>query len=87
MNTQVEQRRTSQVAVDQELSQLSSILQSRRAKIARIQLNIDATSQHIQAQQTRQTCRPNNIPDRPRYEPPSDDEYEKPVFATDNSRT
>ncbi|CAF1467403.1 unnamed protein product [Adineta steineri] len=50
--TQYEKHRTSQLAVDQELSQLSSTLQSYRAKIAGTQRNMHTTNQYVEARKT-----------------------------------
>ncbi|CAF3087209.1 unnamed protein product [Rotaria sp. Silwood2] len=61
LTTQAEHRRTAQVTVDQELSQLSSTLQSRRAKIARTQRNIYQANQYIEAHETKQTYHTKNV--------------------------
>jgi chromosome segregation ATPase len=80
---QAEQRRTSQVAVDQELSQLSSTLQTRRAKINRKQRDIYTTSQHIQAQQSRRESQTNSVTDsRSCFEECDNEEDEQLVFDT-----
>ncbi|CAF1334854.1 unnamed protein product [Adineta steineri] len=52
LTTQYEKHRTSQLAVDQELSQLSSTLQSHRAKITGTQRNMYTTNQYTEARKT-----------------------------------
>jgi chromosome segregation ATPase len=61
LKTQAEQRRTSQRAVGDELSQLSSSLISRRAKIARTEINIYHANNRVEAHQTKQVSQTNTV--------------------------